>query len=478
MNARSRMKAYIFFSVHELLFHRMAQHLMSFGVDQFSGFVWGTQQAAAIADQGVAYDPLVVFSRDLLPQADDGKPADLEWLARRERALGISIQRMLTAERHLLRGRSFERIMRMAEVALRQIEKAYDDAKPDFILSEDVSCFHSYVHFAIARERGIPFWAISSGRLPRRINVYRDGPDGWETFKRNFAEIRARGLTQDERANATAYLQQFVDRPARPTGMDTRAIKPGVGSKEVGRFRGATRRYLGDRRDPTAVPPLRQIKGRLLRMGRVAVADARRMFEKPVPGEKYVLYPIHFQPEASTLVQAPLYLDQLQLLQDIATSLPIGYRLYVKEHLSNRGRRPIAFYDAIRAMPGARLLGPDEDTWQLIKNAQAIAVITGTMGWEAVMFGKPAVTFGSVFFNIHPSVVRANELPKDAWNKMFLDLQGQVPDREATLAMIASLQASSFPGFMANPNTFPEVLEPDNVRALTEALVSTLGLTR
>lgn len=471
------MRAYIFFSVHEHLFHKIAEQLLPLGVTQFSGFVWGVQQEHAIQNRGVSYDPLVVFSRDLLPFADDAAPPDLEWLARRERELGVSLQRMLVAERHLLAGRSFERIMRMAEVALREVAAAYDRGKPDFILSEDVSCFHSWVHFAIARERGIPFWAISSGRLPRRINVYADGPFGWKRFEDTYADMRARGLTNAERDAAETYLQGFLDRPVRPTGMGTRAQKPTIGAREVSRFRGATRRFLGDRNDPTAVPPLRQIKGRLLRMGRVAITDARRVFERPVPGEKYILYPIHFQPEASTLVQGPLYRDQLALLDDLASSLPIGYRLYVKEHLSNRGRRPLAFYDAIRAMPWARLLGPDEDTWQLIRSAGAVAVITGTMGQEALMLGTPVVTFGSVFFNQHPSVVQLARAPKDDWNRLLLAAIEQRPDREATLQMIAALQASSYPGFMANPNTFPEVVEPENVRLLSAAVADTLGLT-
>jgi Capsule polysaccharide biosynthesis protein len=473
------MKAYIFFSVHEELFHRMAVQLHARGVESFSGFVWGTQQEKALAGNDVTYQPLVVFSRDLLPKANDGAKPDLEWLAKRERELGISIQRMLTAERHLLVDRSFEQQMRLAEVALREVENAYDRARPDFVFSEDVSCFHSYVHFAIARERGIPFWAIGTGRLPKRVSVYQDGPRGWERLLDRFRTLREIGLTVDQRGFAESYLTNFLERPARPTGMGARAVKPTVGRKDVGRFRGATQRYFGDPNDPTVIPPLQQIERRLVRMGRVAVADARRIFEKPVAGEKYVLYPIHFQPEATTLVQGPMYLDQVVLLRDIAASLPIGYRLYVKEHLSNRGRRPMSFYDAIKAIPSVRLLGPDEDTWQLIRNANIIAVITGTMGWEGLMFGKPVVTFGTVFFNAHPSVALAGAHSKDDWYQLLQKASfGHVSDREATLAMIVALHEVSYPGFIGNPSSFPEALEPENVRALTDALANTIGLTK
>ncbi len=214
-----------------------------------------------------------------------------------------------------------------------------------------------------------------------------------------------------------------------------------------------------------------------MRISRVAASDVLGVFEQPVAGEKYVLYPIHFQPEASTLVQAPMYLNQVELLRDIAASLPIGYRLYVKEHLSNRGRRPLSFYNQLRAIPSVRLLGPDADTWSLIRDAAAVAVITGTMGWEALMFERPVVTFGTVFFNHHPSVLRASEHPKDRWFDLFKTATSAHPvDREATLAMIVALHDSSLPGFVANPNVFPEVLEPENVKRLADALARAISL--
>ena len=216
---------------------------------------------------------------------------------------------------------------------------------------------------------------------------------------------------------------------------------------------------------------------RLRRLARIRGAGLLGLFDEPVEGEKFVLYPIHFQPEASTLVQAPMYVDQLALLEDMARSLPVGYRLYVKEHLSNRGRRPLEFYNAIRRIPAVRLLGPDADTWALIKQASAIAVITGTMGWEGLLFDKPVVTFGDVFYNQVPSVYRASEVPKDGWYALFQRaITAHVPDREALLAYIAAMQATSFEGFIGSPVSFPAVLEDANVQLLVDALATSAGL--
>lgn len=415
-----------------------------------------------------------MFTRDVLPLVDS-QPPDLAWLRRREQELGISLRRMLASERHLLDGRSYSEIMRLAEVVLRVVERSYRANRPDFVFSEDVSCFCSYVHYAVAREMGIPFWSIGSARIPYRLSVYSGGLQRWEATLRRFEELCSRGLSPEERAGATAYVEGFTTRPSRPTGMETRARPPRITRGDVGRFGVALQRYLGDSSDPTASPPTRVLWQRAERI--VRERAAARYFERPVPGERYVLYPIHFQPEASTLVQAPYYVDQINLLEDIARSLPVGYRLYVKEHLSNRGRRPLEFYRRIRSILGVRLLGPDEDTWRLIAGASAIAVITGTMGWEGLLFGRPVITFGDVFYNAVPHVHRGSEVPKDRWYEMFdRALHRHQPDADALLCFVAAIQQTSYPGFMKNPNTFPEVLREENVSDITRALAVAAGL--
>jgi hypothetical protein len=350
------MKAYIFFSVYEALFHPVALGLRERGVTEFSGFTWGKQQLGDIEGKGIDYNPLIVFSRDILPQANDGSPPDIAWLEQREAELGVSIQRMLSAERHLLKGRTHEQILRLAEVVLREVGAALDRVKPDFLFSEDLSCFCSYAHFVLARERGIPFWCVGAARLPSRLSVYSVGFQHSEFVDAKYREIMSRGLLPAERAEATAFLDAFRERPQKPPGMTTRAIVPGIGVDDAKHWWLATSRYLSDPGDPTTTAPGRAIKQRVQRVARIRLADSLGTFEQPVAGEKYVIYPIHFQPEASTLVQAPMFLDQAALIQDIARSLPVGYRLYVKEHVANRGRRPLSFYAALRAIPSVRLL--------------------------------------------------------------------------------------------------------------------------
>lgn len=465
------MRAYCFFSVHVELFDRVARDLAASGhAESISGFAWGKHVLRTIESSDVPYDRanITTFTTDILPRLEHGE-VDHAFLARRERELGLSLRRAIAAERHLLQGRTYEEVLRLVQVGLEVIGDALDAARPDYIFTEDISCLMSTLHWALARERGIPFWCIGSARLPNRLSIYRSGFQNWERVLARYAELT--DLSADQRDFAESFVREFRGRPRRPTGMQTRSRVPVPSLGDVRQLMRATTAQLRDPKDPTAVSGPRAIHQRLTRWQRIARSKREGIFEPPVGGERFVLFPIHFQPEASTLVQAPMYLNQLALIEDVARSLPIGVRLYVKEHLSNRGRRPLAFYRAIKRICGVRLLGPDEDTWSLIQAAEAIAVITGTMGWEGLLYDKPVVVFGDAFYSHLPGVYRALDAPKDRWHALFeRAISHHRPQPDALRRYIVALHDSSFPGFMKNPNTFPQVLAPENVKAIAAAL--------
>ena len=466
------MRFYLFFSVYERLFHPVMQQMRDrYGAAEFSGFVWGRNQADFLSSADISYDPLHIFSRDVLAHLPSAPPADLDYLRDRERRYGVPLHRMIWSERHLLKGRTYDQVLQLTEALFRLVEESFDDRRPDVVFSEDVSCLASYIHYVVARDRGIPFWRVTDARMHGLLAVYSAGLQEWNLTRDKFQELFARELTPSETAEAEAFVTSFRDKPRRPKGMNLRAKLPVANQNDLRRLRSTSQRYHRDAGNPTLTSPARMLGQRAARLGRNQAAKALDLFENPVPGEQYVLFPIHFQPEGSTLVQAPYYLDQVALIENISKSLPVGHRLYVKEHVSNRGRRPLRFYREIKETFGVRLLGPDTDTWSLIQNAAAIAVITGTMGWEGILFKKPVVTFGDVFFNMYPGVRRAGLQPKDRWADLFRNaIYDYEHDETLLLKLVSAMQQTSRPGFMRNPSTFEEVLEPQNVREVADAL--------
>src|SRR5699024_7327406 len=55
-------------------------------------------------------------------------------------------------------------------------------------------------------------------------------------------------------------------------------------------------------------------------------------YDEPSDNEDYFLYPLHYHPEASTSVMSPDFLDEYDVIRNIAFNLPFGAKLYVKDH--------------------------------------------------------------------------------------------------------------------------------------------------
>lgn len=471
------MHAFIFFSVYERLFDPIARELAALhGVTKFSGFCWGRDQAAFLEESTIKYAPFVVFSRDVLPRIP--KAPDLAYLAGCETRYGVPIHRLIAAERHLIAGRSYDEVLCLVETIFRTVETTFDEAKPDFIFSENVACLTSYIHHIVARQRGIPFWSIAQSRLRNRpLIVYRDGLQEFADVRERFATFQTRDLSPSERADAIELVTEFRERPRRLAGQEVHARVPTVNRNDLSSIARLWNQPVKDDGNPTRIGISKALAQRGRRLARISVANMAKVFGTAPLDRPYVLYPLHVQPEASTLVQAPYYLDQIALIEDLVRSLPVGHQLYVKEHASSRGRRPLDYYGRIKKILGVTLFGPDEPVWPLIQNAAAIVVITGTMGWEGVLMKKPVITFGNVFFNDLPMVYKAKDFPKDQWADVFRTaIFSHVHDEEQLLKYVAALYASCSPGEMFNPGTVARVMDPDNIRMLVDALVRAIGL--
>jgi len=121
----------------------------------------------------------------------------------------------------------------------------------------------------------------------------------------------------------------------------------------------------------------------------------KKQFNFPdIGSEPYVFFPLHVNPEASTMIYAPDFVDQIAVIEALSKNIPLGYKLYVKEHPIMIGLRPKNFYKEIKKYPNVVLVSPFADNFLCIRNAALVSVITGTAGWEGLLMGLPVLTFG------------------------------------------------------------------------------------
>lgn len=130
--------------------------------------------------------------------------------------------------------------------------------------------------------------------------------------------------------------------------------------------------------------------------------------------QKFVYLPLHYQPECTTNPLGDIFADQILMIEVLSASLPPGWFLYVKEHPTQWFSRGLNFfssryrgyYKKIARLPNVRLIPVKTDNYTLIRHAQAVATVTGTAGFEALLRGKPTIVFGYPWYMDCPGVFK------------------------------------------------------------------------
>jgi hypothetical protein len=124
-----------------------------------------------------------------------------------------------------------------------------------------------------------------------------------------------------------------------------------------------------------------------------------------VPTKPYVLFFLNYQPEKTTTPMGGVFDDQLLAVRLLAQALPTGWRLLVKEHPRQFGAhvdaapyRSIEYYKELASLPNVQLVSPSASAPELLAKCTATATITGSIGWQGLLAGKPAINFGRSWY--------------------------------------------------------------------------------
>ena len=120
--------------------------------------------------------------------------------------------------------------------------------------------------------------------------------------------------------------------------------------------------------------------------------------EIPNDNSKYVYHPLHQEIERGLLLGAPFYSNQFENIKHIASSLPVGYKLIVKEHPNSktRGWRSVTEMKKIMNLPNVIFLHPLANSNQIVDRSELVISIRGSSGIEAALRNKPSIVFGKV----------------------------------------------------------------------------------
>jgi hypothetical protein len=125
----------------------------------------------------------------------------------------------------------------------------------------------------------------------------------------------------------------------------------------------------------------------------------RSFDEDALASMKYVYFPLHKEAELAQTFQAPLWYDQRKTVRVLASMLPQGYRLLVREHRLNLGHRPTRSFEEFATIPNVTLIDPYDSQFKYLRHADLIVTENGSSGWEGLVLGRRVLTLSRTFYD-------------------------------------------------------------------------------
>ena len=134
-----------------------------------------------------------------------------------------------------------------------------------------------------------------------------------------------------------------------------------------------------------------------------------KLSEKVSESEKFIYFPLHFQPEATTMPYGNFYFDQINAVRVLSSCIKDDIKIYVKEHPDtfnldrtawSRGlfSKHIDYYNDLSNIKKVKIIDINTSNNLLLKNSLFVATIAGTSAIQAALYKKNSLVFGDAWF--------------------------------------------------------------------------------
>jgi hypothetical protein len=312
------------------------------------------------------------------------------------------------------------------------LERIFNEYEPDVVVPEVGSETMRTAAHLVARERGATVLFLFYTIFPKPLRLYRDtmhapivAPEG------------LRELEPDERAEVERFVAEFksANRPIRDYRAAT--VTPSK-LRDFGRH--VAMRATVDRDNEYLVPG-RYFTNVIRERTR---ATAARMLYQPLGERPFVYFPLHVVDDYKIKRVIPHCYDQASIIEQVADALPHGHELVLKEHPMSIGRNRLALLRQLKRIPNARLVKPHTSSHELMRRAEAVAVISSTVGLEALLHAKPVLTLGQPFYAGYGVTIDVDSF-RDIREAVPQVLRFQ-PDGELIVRFLAAAMRACYPG--------------------------------
>jgi len=337
-------------------------------------------------------------------------------------------ERLFHSEFNKYHSFNHDEILSIIEKHCKLYEQILDTIKPDFFLVSLITRLPNYLLFRLCKAKGIKVitleWAKFGGRT--LISQEIDRVDGLDEMK---IDSLNNNRTIDE-------LKEYLKQNKPYSGFESRPTQKISKLKKLYDLLSFILNPININYQKMYVNYGKSKWNLLTKGSRTLLRRKRKKIEKFFDDnlkksidddQPFLFFTLQAEPERDLLIFVPYYSDQLAIIKQIAKAIPVGYRLYVKDHplMSEIGWRELDYYKKIMALPNVELLHPSIKSGEIIKKSSVVLTVAGTPGFEALFEKKPVIVFSDVDYSVLPSVLRVEKI-EDLPNLIHLALSMKI----------------------------------------------------
>jgi len=370
---------------------------------------------------------------------------------------------------------SHTQMLALLQVSIGQIEQFIDLIKPHAIVGFNMVTIHEFLIYLIAKRNQIPYWQIKNAKIANYVTLFPDPLHISSHLKQQgiskptpaIQEKAKQYLSSAQSKNSTYEGHVILKPPSLSSIITAQLLKKLFVSTTYSLIKPF--RHADDTQSSGLTATLNfNVAKPLKAINHHHFLSSFYLSPQQLPHIKYVFFPLHTEPEIALSIYGRYFQNQIEVIRNIAQSIPSTWRVVVKDHPRSLGLRKLQYYKKLLQIPNVRLINPYVPSYDVIEHAQAITTITSWVGFEAVMSKKPVVTLGECTYNALPDTMVVKnksyqELPSDITSA----ISNYHYDEQAVLDHIATVISLSHP-----INMYSEVLAKPNRHTTTADLPS------
>jgi len=341
------------------------------------------------------------------------KKPDLEYLKSIEEKYDIFLWQIAANERIFYGYYDYHKfvedeVLSILEQECRLYEKILDDIKPDFLIT-NTNMQQNHIFFKICKARGIKILFFTASRLGRRCMLSHD----MDTVPLQTTTVPIKkSNTFNDLQNRQKQFSLFSE---------TKKFVEGFSNSKIDLLKAVVQFLLFSNNNniKTHFTYYGRTKFRVIYHSIIEALKTRsrtkfidKNFLEEIHHENFIFFPLQLDPERTILIDAPFFTNQLELVRNTAKSLPIGYKLYVKEHTAmiTRSWRSLEYYKELQKIPNVILIHPSVKPEEILKQCSLVITINSTAALDGAFYEKPSIVFGDPMYSNLPFVHKVDNI--------------------------------------------------------------------